>query len=63
MYTLGQDEIILVRDDDGSVNALFNVCTHRGSRLCLEPQGHVKTLVCPIISGCFAATVRCKRRG
>jgi Rieske 2Fe-2S family protein len=47
MYTLGQDEIILVRDDDGSVNALFNVCTHRGSRLCLEAQGHVKTLVCP----------------
>jgi Rieske 2Fe-2S family protein len=47
IYSLGPDEIILIRDDDGSVNALFNVCTHRGSRLCLEPQGHVKMLVCP----------------
>jgi Rieske 2Fe-2S family protein len=47
MYTLGPDEILLLRDDDGSINALFNVCTHRGSRLCLEAQGHVKMLVCP----------------
>jgi Rieske 2Fe-2S family protein len=47
IYTLGQDEIILMRDDDGGVNALFNVCTHRGSRLCLEPQGNLKMLVCP----------------
>ncbi len=47
IYTLGPDEVILVRDDDNSVNAVFNVCTHRGSRLCLEPQGHVKMLVCP----------------
>jgi Rieske 2Fe-2S family protein len=47
VYALGPDEIILMRDDDGSVNALFNVCSHRGSRLCLEPRGHVKMLVCP----------------
>lgn len=47
IYGLGPDEVILVRDDDGSVNAVFNVCTHRGSRLCLEPRGHVKMLVCP----------------
>src|SRR5688572_868859 len=30
VYSLGPDEIILVRGDDGGVNALFNVCTHRG---------------------------------
>jgi Rieske 2Fe-2S family protein len=47
IYKIGPDEIILLRDSDGSVNALFNVCSHRGSRLCLETQGRVKTLVCP----------------
>lgn len=47
LYTIGVDEIILIRDDNGAVNALFNVCTHRGSRICLEPQGHVTTLLCP----------------
>jgi Rieske 2Fe-2S family protein len=41
------ESIVVIRDDDGQANALFNVCRHRGSHLCTEPSGHVKKLVCP----------------
>ena len=30
------ESIIVIRGDDGEVHAHFNVCRHRGSRICLE---------------------------
>lgn len=41
------DSIILVRDDDGAIHAHHNVCRHRGMRLCTEPAGSVRRIVCP----------------
>jgi len=41
------DSVILVRQDDGQVRALYNVCRHRGSVICGEAQGHVKRFICP----------------
>ena len=29
------------------IHAHFNVCRHRGSRICLEEEGNKKLLVCP----------------
>jgi Rieske 2Fe-2S family protein len=46
-YTLGSDSLLIIRDDSGQINALFNVCRHRGSLLCSEASGQVKKLVCP----------------
>lgn len=46
-YTLGRDPLLILRDDDGQIQALFNVCRHRGSLLCEPGSGHVKKLVCP----------------
>ena len=46
--TLGDESIIVTRDGSGAVHALFNVCRHRGTRLCEQPEGHfVDRIQCP----------------
>ncbi|HVE14501.1 MAG TPA: aromatic ring-hydroxylating dioxygenase subunit alpha [Elusimicrobiota bacterium] len=48
LVPVGDESIILVRGKDGELRAHFNVCRHRGTRLCVEPKG------------CFAnAKIRC----
>jgi len=47
LYEVDGDSIILVRGDDEQVKAYYNVCRHRGSVICQEPQGSVKRFVCP----------------
>lgn len=47
LFDLGEDSIILVRDSDGAIHALMNICRHRGSRLCQAEQGNRKTFACP----------------
>lgn len=47
LYEIAGESIILLRDRAGSVRAHYNVCRHRGSRICLESEGNVKRLVCP----------------
>jgi phenylpropionate dioxygenase-like ring-hydroxylating dioxygenase large terminal subunit len=34
------ESIIVVRDNDEAIRAFFNVCRHRGTRICPTPQGH-----------------------
>lgn len=46
-YEIGDESIIIIRGRDGRLRAFFNVCTHRGSRICLDPCGHAQSLVCP----------------
>lgn len=50
-YTLvnvGSESLIVVRDRKGQVHAHYNVCRHRGSRICDAPCGEVgETLQCP----------------
>ena len=47
-YEIGNESIIIVRGKDQEIHALFNVCRHRGSRICLESSGHVNnSFVCP----------------
>ena len=43
---LGGYSVIIVRDDEGEVRALHNVCRHRGSRVLHERRGEVGNLVC-----------------
>jgi len=45
--SIGDEPIVIIRDDDRQVRALVNVCRHRGSLVCNEPSGTVKKLVCP----------------
>jgi len=44
---IGTNSVMLVRDDDGRVQAFHNVCRHRGSRILLDPRGETANLVCP----------------
>lgn len=47
LLEIGEDSLILVRDESGEVRCLANVCRHRGARVCEEPRGNRKTFVCP----------------
>ena len=44
---VGRESFIMVRQDDGSVRAFYNVCQHRGSRLLHSPLGSVTDITCP----------------
>ncbi|MDJ0879536.1 MAG: aromatic ring-hydroxylating dioxygenase subunit alpha [Halieaceae bacterium] len=46
-YQLGEDAIIICRDETGEIHALMNICRHRGARVCEELAGNRKTFVCP----------------
>ena len=49
------ESIIVVRDDDGRTNAYYNVCRHRGSRLCEAETGSFDgTIRCPYHSWTYA---------
>jgi len=43
---MGRQPVIVARHRDGAVHVLFNRCTHRGAKLCMERAGRVKRFVC-----------------
>lgn len=46
--SLADESVIVTRDTAGVVRALFNVCRHRGTRICDQPGGHfVERIQCP----------------
>lgn len=47
LFSFGAESVILVRDRGGAVRAHLNVCRHRGSRVCVEPQGRATVFSCP----------------
>ena len=44
---LGLRPLIIVRDADGKIRALYNRCTHRGTTLCRWDKGNSKSFQCP----------------
>ena len=36
LFDAGKESIIIIRGKDSQIRAFYNVCTHRGSRICLE---------------------------
>ncbi len=47
LFNIAGEQIIVIRDEGDTVYAHFNVCRHRGSRVCLEEAGSTKRLTCP----------------
>ena len=47
LFDIGNESIIIIRESEENVNAFFNVCRHRGSRVCLEREGNKRLLTCP----------------
>lgn len=48
-FSLAEQQILVVRDDQGVLQAFHNTCRHRGAALCLERSGRLATgkIVCP----------------
>ena len=44
LFKVGNESIIIVRSDESTINAFYNVCRHRGSLICTKPQGRVARL-------------------
>lgn len=40
--TVADESIVITRDRDMQVHAFYNVCRHRGSRLCTRAKGHAQ---------------------
>jgi phenylpropionate dioxygenase-like ring-hydroxylating dioxygenase large terminal subunit len=43
---MGRDNVLVVRQKDGSLKALLNTCAHRGSAVCRAEEGNTKNFMC-----------------
>jgi Rieske 2Fe-2S family protein len=44
---VASESAIIVRDQRGEVHGFYNVCRHRGTRLCEARSGHASAIQCP----------------
>lgn len=47
MEEVGPESILMVRQQDGSIKAFYNVCQHRGARLVFNEDGFNDAFICP----------------
>ena len=43
---MGQDEVFVARQKDGSIKAFLNQCRHRGMKLCMAEAGNARAFSC-----------------
>ncbi|MFB3118969.1 MAG: aromatic ring-hydroxylating dioxygenase subunit alpha, partial [Stenotrophomonas maltophilia] len=43
---MGEDPVLVTRDNHGKVHAHLNVCRHRGNRVCRADAGNASTFTC-----------------
>ena len=51
---MGEDDVIVIRQKDGSIKAFLNSCTHRGNRICRADRGNAKAFTCNYHGWSFA---------
>src|SRR6059036_2647259 len=52
---VGGESVMIVRGQDGAVRAFYNVCRHRGTRLCEAERGRLsETIQCPYHAWTYA---------
>jgi Rieske 2Fe-2S family protein len=47
LFEFASESVIIIRSDEDNINALVNVCRHRGSRVRTEKSGCSRRLTCP----------------
>lgn len=43
---MGEDEVIVVRQRDGTIKAFINACRHRNAQLCTAEAGNARNFIC-----------------
>jgi len=43
---MARDNVLVVRQKDGSIKALLNTCAHRGNAVCRAEEGNAKSFLC-----------------
>lgn len=43
---MGRDNVLVVRQKDGSIKGLLNTCIHRGNAVCRAEEGNAKSFLC-----------------
>lgn len=46
-FDVAGESVIVLRDHASGLRAFYNVCRHRGSRICLRRSGRARRLTCP----------------
>lgn len=52
--TRAGESLIIARDREERIRGFYNVCRHRGTRLCEEQSGHSSTIQCPYHAWTYA---------
>jgi Rieske 2Fe-2S family protein len=53
-FEIGDESLIVLRDGRGALRSFFNVCRHRGTRLCETEEGtFAGTISCPYHAWCY----------
>ncbi|RXG83873.1 aromatic ring-hydroxylating oxygenase subunit alpha [Bradyrhizobium zhanjiangense] len=55
-HAIGDQDVLIVRDEQGNLRAFHNTCRHRGSRLCAAEEGSLSNgnIVCPYHAWTYA---------
>src|SRR3990170_6947545 len=46
MTFIGEDRVIVVRDNEGNPQVVVNSCRHRGNAVCRAEEGHASSFMC-----------------
>ena len=44
---VGEEAVVVTRDNQGKIHVFLNSCTHRGVKICRAEKGKAKTFTCP----------------
>jgi phenylpropionate dioxygenase-like ring-hydroxylating dioxygenase large terminal subunit len=59
VFRIGRESIIIVRQQDGSVKAMYNVCAHRGNQIVQNDRGSVVQFTCAFHSWQYGLDGQC----
>ena len=51
---VADESLIIVRDQRSSIRGFYNVCRHRGTRLCQDSSGQIRAIQCPYHAWTYA---------
>lgn len=57
---MGRDNVLVVRQKDGSIKAMLNSCTHRGNAVCRAEEGNARSFLCTYHGWSFGIDGRLK---